>query len=124
LFTANAQTLRKWDQGEFSAGVDGGYGENEGEQNVGYVKGFGQYNYLFRERWYGFARVEALHDAIADIAYRIPLSVGIGYYFIKNDRTTLSAEAGPGYVWEKVGDDAREYATIRFGEKFTHKFSD
>lgn len=124
LFTANALTLRKWDKGEFSAGVDAGYGESDNEQNVGYVKGFGQYNYLFTDRWYGFVRAEALHDSIADIAYRVPLSVGAGYYLIKNDRTTLSVEAGPGYVWEKVGDDARDYATIRFGEKFTHKFSD
>ncbi len=124
LFTANALTLRKWDKGEFSAGVDGGYGESDNEQNVGFVKGFSQYNYLITPRWYGFVRAEALHDSIADIAYRVPLSVGIGYYIIKNDRTTLSVESGPGYVWEKVGNDSRDYATIRFGEKFTHKFSD
>lgn len=124
LFTANALTLRKWDRGEFSAGVDGGYGESEGDQNVGFVKGFGQYNYLFTDRWYAFARAEALHDSIADIDYRIPLSVGAGYYLIKNDRMTLSAEAGPGYVFEKIGGDERDYATIRFGEKFTYKISD
>ncbi|MBL9137969.1 MAG: DUF481 domain-containing protein [Verrucomicrobiales bacterium] len=124
LFTATAVTQRKWDSGEFSAGVDGGYGENDSVQNVGYVKGFAQYNYLLTERWYGFVRAAGLHDSIADIAYRVPLSLGIGYYFVKNDRTTLSAEAGPGYVWEKVGNDSRDYATIRFGEKFTHKFSD
>ncbi len=124
LFTANALTLRKWDSGEFSAGIDAGYGKNDSVQNVGFVKGFGQYNYLLTPRWYGFVRAEALHDSISDIAYRVPLSVGIGYYLIKNDRTTLSVEAGPGYVWEKVGNDARDYATIRFGEKFTHKLSD
>lgn len=124
LFTANALTLRKWDKGEFSAGIDGGYGKNDGEQNVGYVKGHVQYNYLIDEHWYGFGRVEALHDSIADIAYRVPLTAGIGYYFIKNDRTTLSAEAGPGYVFEKVGGDKRDYATLRFGEKFTYKFND
>lgn len=124
LFNVNAVTLRKWDKGEFTAGVDAGYGKNDGEQNVGFVKGNSQYNYLFTDRWYGYARVEALHDAIADIAYRIPLSVGVGYYIIKNDRVTLSAEVGPGYVLEKIGGDERDYATIRFGEKFTYKISD
>jgi putative salt-induced outer membrane protein YdiY len=124
LFTVNALTLRKWDHSEFSAGVDGGYGENDNERNVGFVKGYAQYNYLFTERWYAFGRVEALHDAVADIRYRIPLSVGVGYYFIKNDRMTLSAEAGPGYVFEKVGNDERDYPTIRFAEKFTYKISD
>ena len=124
LFTANALTLRKWDTGEFSAGVDAGYGSNEGEQNVGFVKGFSQYNYLFSERLYAFGRLDGLNDAIADINYRFVVSVGMGYYLIKNDRTTLSVEAGPGYIFESVGDDERDYATIRFGEKFTHKISD
>ncbi len=124
LFTANAVTLRKWERSEFTAGVDAGYGDNDGEQNVGYVKGFGQYNYLFTDRWFAFGRVEALNDAIADINYRIPVTAGVGYYFIKNDRTTLSAEVGPGYVFEKVGGDERSYATLRFAEKFTFKIND
>lgn len=124
LFTVNGNTLRKWEQGEFSAGVDAGYGENDGEQNVGFVKGFGQYDFRLAERWYGFVRAEALHDSIADIRYRVPLTVGVGYHFIKTEKTSLRAEAGPGYVWEKVGTDSREYATIRFNERFTHKFSD
>ncbi len=124
LFTVNALTLRKWDTGEFSAGVDAGYGNNEGEQNVGFVKGFAQYNYLITPRLYAFGRVEGLNDAIADITYRVVVSAGMGYYIIKNERTTLSAEVGPGYVFENVGNDERDYATIRFGEKFTHKISD
>ncbi len=124
LFTVNATTLRKWSTGEFIAGTDAGYGENDGEQNVGFIKGFGQYNYLLTDRWYGFVRAEALHDSIADIQYRVPLSIGAGYYLIKNDKFTLSAEVGPGYVWEKIGNDARDFATIRFGEKFTWKISD
>lgn len=124
LFTANGVALRKWDKGEFEAKADAGYGTDDGDQNVGYVKGSAQYNYLVTDRWFGFGRVEALHDSIAEIKYRIPLSVGVGYYFIKNDRVTLSAEMGPGYVWEKVGDDARDFATIRFAERFTWKISD
>ncbi len=124
LFTANVSTLRKFAHGEFLAGIDGGYGENNSVQNVGFVKGFGQYNYLFADPWYGFVRAEALHDSIADIKYRVPISAGIGYYFIKNERTTLSAEAGPGYVFQKIGNVEDDFATIRFAEKFTHKLSD
>lgn len=124
LFTASALALRKWGKNEFSAGVDGGYGDVDGTQNVGFIKGFSQYNYLLGERLYGFGRAEGLHDAIADITYRVPLSAGMGYYFIKNDKVTLSAEAGPGFVFEKIGNDTRDYATLRFGEKFTWKIGD
>lgn len=124
LFTANVVTLRKWEHHEFSAGVDAGYGKTDGTQNIGFVKGFSQYNYLINQRLYGFGRVEGLNDAIADITYRVPISAGIGYYIIKNDKITLSAEVGPGYVFEKVGDDERDFATVRFGEKFTWKLSE
>lgn len=124
LFTANILTLRKWGKNEFRAGVDGGYGEVENVQNVGFVKAFAQYNYLLSERLYGFGRVEGLHDSIADITYRVPISAGLGYYFIKNDKVTLSAEVGPGFVFEKIGNDERDYATIRFGERFTWKISE
>ncbi len=123
LFTANVLTLRKWTGGEFSAGLDAGYGKNDSTQNVGFVKGFSQYNYLFSERFYAFARVEGLQDSIADINYRVPVSVGAGYYIVKNDNFTLSAEAGPGYVFENVGGDERNFATLRFGEKLTWKLS-
>lgn len=124
LFTANIQTLRKSGNHEIRAGADAGYGEVESVQNVGFVRGFTQYNYLLSERLFGFGRVEGLHDSIADITYRVPISAGIGYYFIKNDKVTLTAEAGPGYVFEKIGDDTRDFATIRFGERFTWKISE
>jgi putative salt-induced outer membrane protein YdiY len=35
----------------------------------------------------------------------------------------LSAEVGPGYVFEKLGSDDNSYATLRVGEKFTRKLS-
>lgn len=124
LFSANGVALRKWERNEFAAGFDAGYGKSDGEQNVGYAKAYSQYNYLITDRLYAFGRVEGLNDEIADIHYRIPLSAGLGYYLIKNDRVTLAAETGPGYVWEKVGDDERDYATIRFAERFTWKISD
>lgn len=124
LFTANVLALRKWDKNEFSAGADAGYGENEGTRNVGFVRGFAQYNYLITEHLFGFGRVEGLHDAVSDIHYRVPISAGLGYYFIKNEKITLSAEVGPGYVFEKIGDDERDFATVRFAEKFTWKISD
>lgn len=124
LFTANAIALRKWDKNEFEAKVDGGYGTDSGDQNVGYIKGSAQYNRLLTERLYLFGRAEGLHDDIADVAYRAGLSAGVGYYLIKNDKITLSGEVGPGYIWEKLGDDERDYATVRFGEKFTWKISD
>ena len=124
LFTANALAQRKGPVNEISLGADGTYGENDDVRSAGSAHGFAQYNRLFTEHWYGYARFDALHDAVAEVKYRLSFSPGIGYYFIKNPRTRLSAEFGPGVIHEKVGDETDTYMSLRFAERFEHKFSD
>jgi putative salt-induced outer membrane protein len=123
LATANVLTQKKWDRNELRFGADAAYGEQEDIKNNEFVRGFGQYNRLFSDRCFGYVRAEALHDAIADVEYRVTLSPGAGYYFIKNDRTSLSLEVGPGVVFEKQGARETTYLTLRVAERFEHKFS-
>jgi putative salt-induced outer membrane protein len=136
LFTGNIGTERLGEINEWRFGASAGYGESKPkddgdptteesrEQNTGFARGFGQYNRLFSERFYGLGRVEAIHDSIADIDYRIPISVGAGYYFLKDDTFKLSADVGPGYVWEKLNGVSDEYASLRAGEQFEWKISE
>ena len=124
LFTGNILTGKKWDQNELAFGADATYAENNSVKNAESFHGFGQYNRLFTERLYGYMRLDALHDAIADIEYRLTLSPGAGYYFIKNESTKLSGEVGPGFIYEKQGDDSRGYVTLRLAERFDHKVND
>src|SRR6185312_9932969 len=131
LGTLTAATGKKWDQNELAFGADAAYGttkDNTTRQettSAETVHGFGQYNRLFSERLYGYGRLEGLHDGVAGIRYRLSLGVGPGYYFIKTKTTQLSAEAGPGYIVQKLaGKDSQSYATLRFGEKFNQELSD
>jgi putative salt-induced outer membrane protein len=124
LVTANILASRRGERNEISLGADGTYGENNDVKNNETLHGFAQYNRLFTDRFYGYARLDGLHDAIADVEYRFTFSPGVGYYFIKNERTRLSAEAGPGYIYEKQGEDERGYFIARLAEKFDHKFND
>lgn len=124
LFTGNVLTGKKWDQNEIALGADATYGENNSVKNAESLHGFGQYNRLFTERVYGYMRLDALHDSIADIEYRLTLSPGVGYYFIKNETTKLSGEVGPGFIYEKQGDDTHGYVTLRLAERFDHKLND
>ena len=136
LSTLSLMTGKKWDMNELAMDIDGTYGTTKetrvtsgGKQTFNQttaqsLHGFIQYNRLFTERWYGYGRVEGLHDGVADIKYRITLSPGVGYYFLKNTNTDLSAEAGPGYVIQKLGDDRSSYATLRLAERFHHALSD
>jgi putative salt-induced outer membrane protein YdiY len=86
--------------------------------------GFFQYNQLFTPRFYGYARVEGYHDDVADIHYRLTIGPGAGYYFIKNARTSFSAEAGPAYISQDIGSEKQNFVTLRVAEKFTFQLSD
>jgi putative salt-induced outer membrane protein YdiY len=124
LFTADVVTLKKYTSDELTFGASVAYGEQEDVKNSEAMKAFGQWNHLFTDRFYSYVRVEGLHDAIADVEYRITLSPGVGYYFIKETNMTLSAEAGPGVVIEKQGSVEKTYMMARVAEKFDYKLSD
>jgi putative salt-induced outer membrane protein len=124
LAAGDIGTVRKWDKNEVSLGADGVYGKTDGTENANQAHGFGQYNRLFTERLYGYARVDAWYDAIADINYRVSISPGAGYYVVKTANTSLKGEVGPGYVFEKVGGVTDDYPTLRLAERFEQKIKD
>jgi putative salt-induced outer membrane protein len=120
----NALSTKKWDKNEWMFGGDANYGETEGTKTAESIRGYTQFNRLFTDRAFGYLRLEGLRDEIADVDYRFTFSPGLGYYFIKNERTFLRAEAGPGYVVEKQGGVTDDYITLRIAERFEHKFND
>ncbi|SRR6266511_1189227 len=122
--TGNILAQRKWEHSELRLGADVTYGENDGVKSAETYHAFGQFNWLFSERAYGYTRADGLHDDIADVQYRVTLSPGAGYYFIKNAKTRLSAEVGPGVVFERQGARETAYFTLRVAERFELKFSD
>lgn len=127
LVNGNLLGTKKWTKNELRLGLDATYGENNGEKNNEQVKGFSQYNRFFDEadRWFLYGRVEALHDAIADVKGRFTLSPGVGYYFIKNEKMSLSGEGGPGLVIEKIDNSGWDnYFTARAAERFEYKIND
>jgi len=122
LATGNFRTHKKTQWDEWKLGADAAYGEVSSVKNSETLHGFVQYDHLFNERWYGYARADALHDAIADVAYRFTFSPGAGYYFIKDKATSLAGEAGPAILYEKLDDEYHTYPTLRLAERFEHKF--
>lgn len=125
LTTLSLDTKRKWEKDEAFAGLAGGYGKNNGTKNTEFLKGYAQYNRLFNERLYGGLRLDANYDAIATLDYRLTLSPLLGYYLIKEARTSLAVEAGPSLVLEKYkGQSSDTYLGARFGERFEHKLTD
>ena len=122
LATGNFRTHKKTPSDEWNLGVDAVYGEVSSVKNSETLHGFVQYNHLFSKRWYDYARGDALHDGIADVAYRFTFSPGAGYYFIKDKDTSLAGEVGPAILYEKLDNEYHTYPTLRLGERFEHKF--
>jgi hypothetical protein len=131
LATATINTTRKWEANELLLGAGAGYGSTTAKDSTGtevktetqnYVRGYGQFNHLFTERFYAGLRLEGLHDEVADIDYRFTVSPMAGYYFIKQTNTFLSGEIGPSLVTQKLGGETKTYAGLRLAERFEHKF--
>jgi putative salt-induced outer membrane protein YdiY len=124
-FNAEVGTERKWDKNEIKLGADALYGKADGKENANSIHAGGQYNRFVMERTYGYFKLDALHDEIADVIYRVTLSPGVGYYFIKQPKTTLTGEFGPGFITEKYPNSTPDsYATLRLAERLEHKVSD
>jgi len=124
LATAGLQAKKEWTERKLDLGVSGAYGESDHIRNVQTAYGYGQYNQDITERWFWYARADLLHDGIADIEYRFTIGPGIGYYFIKKERLTLSGEVGPSWVYERKGQVNSDYFALRLAERFDYKISD
>ena len=126
LATVGATADKKWDQHELAFGAFGGYGESDDTKSAEFLQGFGQYKYLFTDRAYGGLRIDGTYDGIANLSYRFNISPLAGYFFIKNDRTRLSAEVGPSLVIERYfgENDNDSYLGMRFGQRFEHKLTE
>jgi putative salt-induced outer membrane protein YdiY len=123
LIGVDINTIKKTKSDEYLLGASGAYGENDSVPNNELARAYGQWNHLFSERFYSYIRAEGLYDGIAGVDYRVTLSPGVGYYFIKNPKTTLSGEVGPGYVFEKLDGVENDYPTLRLAERFERKLS-
>lgn len=124
LATANFQADRKGSKNEVSLGGTATYGEDGGSINTQFLRGFGQYNRLVNDTLFGYVRLDALHDDIADVNIRLILGPGVGCYFLKNDDATLTIQAGGNYVYEEQGGVTDNYASIRIAENYTRKINE
>lgn len=124
LVTGGVLTEKKGKINEWGFGVDGAYGVNNGERDVDTLHTFGQVNHLFTDKFFAYLRVNALHDGIADLQYRLTIGPGAGYYLLKETNTTLAFEGGSAIVLERLGSQDNTYATLRLAQRFERKFVD
>lgn len=123
LATLAAEHNRKRDDYTLRLALSGAYGEDKEETTTENAKALAEYRVLMSERAYILGGLSVLYDAIADIDYRAVLSIGPGYYFIKDDKASLGVEVGPAFIMEKAGGVEREEFALRAGELYERRLS-
>ena len=125
LFTADYLAQRKTPTDEYKLGLSGAYANQDSKQTENDYKAFGQWNHLFTDRFFGYARVDGMRDLIADVDYRLTLGPGAGYYLLKATNTTLAVEAGTAFEAQRLDNQGdKTFDTVRFAERFEHKVND
>ncbi len=113
--------------GSVRAGVETHYGEarigDAREKTVENARVFSNVRKMWGDRFFASGDAAVVHDDVARVAYRATLGPGAGVYLVKNDRSSLSVDAGVSYVWEKVAGTRDDFLAVRLAEAFTHQLS-
>ena len=85
----------------------------------------GQYNRELTEHWYSFVNNGWENDDLKQLNLRVSAATGAGYKFWDDEMRFLTAELGPGYVYENFrrrDDDNpdRDYISARWALDFDH----
>lgn len=123
--TVNLLAEKKVEGGSsWRLGVDAAYGEDSTTTTIENAKGFVGYKQDITRRTFGLLDTSAEHDSIAEVEYRLIVSPGLGYYFVRAEQSSLSVEFGPAFIREKIDDTIDDRFALRFAEKFEYKTGD
>jgi hypothetical protein len=80
------------------------------------LRGFIRQEYDLTARVFGLGSLEAEHDGIESLAYRLIPKVGAGYKLVNHEDAYVAADAGVAYVYEQFYDDSlNNYLSLAFG---------
>jgi putative salt-induced outer membrane protein YdiY len=99
------QAQRKGEKDLFQLYLSGDYGEQNDIRSTAEAKAGAYYEYSFTERFFAYGRTEAEYDEFENLALRLTVAAGPGYYWIKKPNHELKTRAGLGYQHEKYLDE-------------------
>ncbi|HMP91191.1 MAG TPA: DUF481 domain-containing protein [Kiritimatiellia bacterium] len=101
--------------------ADLAYGETDNDKTTDNYKVELDYKHLISERAYGSLNASYFSDDISDLDYRWIVSPGVGYFLMKQENVTLTAEIGPALIGEKKGGETEENVALRIAERYERK---
>jgi putative salt-induced outer membrane protein YdiY len=111
-------------QADYNYGSAANSAKDPKEENKNNFRALADYRRVLDNTWFAGAGGSFAHDEIADLKYRVVLSPSLGAYLLRDDDVKFSLEAGPSYVWEKLGDEDDSFAAARIANRFEWQFSE
>ena len=120
LLTAGVKIDRsvpsKRDEWHFKANHS--YGEEDSETNIDRSDAEASYRHVIDNEFFWGISENFERDDLAAVDYRTLTAVKGGYYFLRTERFRFRAEAGPGYLFEKVTEGSHDYLAAVASERF------
>jgi putative salt-induced outer membrane protein YdiY len=117
----DAESIFRWPDDRVTLDGSGDLEKSNGEKTKQQATLGGKYDHFMNKQWYLYSGLGFEHDKFADLTLRTTLSAGSGYQIYETDRTNLSIEAGPAYIWEDYDkSEDQDYAAAHWGLRFDH----
>lgn len=97
----SAQFIREMKRNKLTLKLAAQYGEVESEINARGYKGEAKWQVYPRERFFVYTLGSGERDDARKLNYRLMAGAGVGYEFVKRERSKLSGELGGEYSWER-----------------------
>ena len=120
-YHVDAESIFRWPDDRVTLDGNGDLEKTDGKKTKQQAALGGKYDHFLNKKWFLYSGLGFEHDKFADLTLRTTLSAGSGYQIYETDRTNLSIEAGPAYIWEDYDtskDD--DYAAAHWGLRFDH----
>lgn len=124
LLTGGLDASKEVNKNIFKFTVFAAEGEQESETTQRFIRSNLSYDRLLTDKFYLGGGTSLLADDIANVDYRSITNLAAGYFFLKEEDLKFSLEAGPAYVFEKLGNEKDNFAAARLANNFMWKFSE
>ncbi len=100
----DAETEFRWPDDRLTFSFDGDLEKSDGRTSKQEAELLGDYDHFLTEKWFSTSGILLEHDKFTDLDSRTTINTGIGYQVFENNRTNLSIEGSPGYLWENFDE--------------------
>lgn len=123
-FRAGLNGKRETSKYDTTLGLTYAYGSEDGNKSKDRFEATARNDWKLDAPWRLFAQGKLESDYFQDWDWRWSAYAGVGYEFIKSDKTTLMGRAGAGASQEIGGSENKIVPEALLGLDYTHKFNE